>query len=273
MNTEKQQQDLVASIKHELAKENEFYKSSSFWHSVWFQPSSGRFLFADQYTRYEVVEPLIENKTLIFVGSENHQGEQMLRYVLSEQNVNSIKTGNKMKNLKVMITTLMMCLMTMVSFGQTSKDSVYVVKATDDMSGKTYVYGNRDFICANDDGGIGFRISTYINSKNLSFSMITATMVGIGGCNENDEIIILFENGEKITKKSWKKFNCDGEAYFNMNEKDIQILRTQPLSKIRMTNGRTYDSYTGDVKLKDKRYFIQLFYALEAQNFQIAEIK
>ena len=30
-----------------------------------------------------------------------------------------------------------------------------------------------------------------------------------------------------------------------------------------MTNGRTYDSYTGDVKQKDKRYFIQLLYALD----------
>lgn len=153
--------------------------------------------------------------------------------------------------------------MTMFSFGQTAADSVYLVKETDAMSGKTYVYGSRDFICANDVGKIGFRISTHINSDKLSFSMITATMVGIGRCNENDEIIILFENGEKITKTSWKKFNCDGETYFNMNEKDIQLLRTQPLSKIRMTNGRTYDSYTGDVKQKDKRYFIQLFYALD----------
>lgn len=83
MNIEKQQQDLIASIKHELAKENEFYKASSMWHSVWFQPSSGRFLFTDQYTGYEVIEPLIENKTLTFQSVESHQGEQMLRYVLS----------------------------------------------------------------------------------------------------------------------------------------------------------------------------------------------
>ena len=152
--------------------------------------------------------------------------------------------------------------MTMVSFGQTSKDSVYVVKETDAMSGKTYVYANRAFIVANDAGKVGFRVGTYIKDD-LSFGMITVTMVGIGNCNENDEIIILFENGEKITKKSWNKFNCDGEAYFNMNEKEIQLLRTQPISKIRMTNGRTYDSYTGDVKEKDKRYFIQLFYALD----------
>jgi len=156
--------------------------------------------------------------------------------------------------MKVMVMALMMCLVAMVSFGQT--DSVYVVKQTDAMSGKIYVNGSRDFICANDVGKIGFRVSTHINSDNLKFSMITATMVGIGGCNENDEIIILFENGEKITKRSWNKFNCDGKAYFNMNDKDIQLLRTQTLSKIRMRNGRTYDSYTGDVKQKDKRYFI-----------------
>lgn len=82
MNTEKQQQDLIASIKNELSKEIDFSKPCSYFHSVWFQPSSGRFIYADQYTRYEVVEPLIENKTLIFKGVENHQGEQMLRYVL-----------------------------------------------------------------------------------------------------------------------------------------------------------------------------------------------
>lgn len=149
-----------------------------------------------------------------------------------------------------------------MSFGQTIKDSVYVIKETDAMSGKTYIYGNRAFIVANDAGNVGFRVDTYIQDD-LSLGMITVTMVGIGSCNENDEIIILFENGEKITKKSWKDFNCDGEAYFNMTKEEIEILRTQPISKIRMTNGRSYDSYTGDVKVKDKRYFIQLFYALD----------
>jgi len=168
-----------------------------------------------------------------------------------------------MKNLKVTIITIAISLIAVVSFAQTSKDNVYVIKETDAMSGKSYVYGSRDFICANDAGKIGFRISTHINSETLKFSMITATMVGLGTCNENDEIIILFENGQKIIKKSWKKFNCDGETYFNIDNEEIELLRTQPLSKIRMTNGRTYDSYTGDVKLKDKKYFMQLFHALD----------
>lgn len=172
-----------------------------------------------------------------------------------------------MKNLKLMMMTLMMCFMSLTSFAQTANaDSVYVIKESDAMSGETYVYGNRAFIVANDESTKGFKVDTYIKSD-LSFGMITVKMVNIGNCNENDEIIILFENGEKITKKSWKKFNCDGEAYFNLSESDIQVLRTQPISKIRMTNGRTYDSYTGDVKSKDKRYFIQLFYALDNKLF------
>lgn len=172
-----------------------------------------------------------------------------------------------MKKLKLMMMTLMMCFMSLTSFAQTANaDSVYVIKESDAMSGETYVYGNRSFIVANDESTKGFKVDTYIKSD-LSFGMITVKMVNIGNCNENDEIIILFENGEKITKKSWKKFNCDGEAYFNLSESDIQVLRTQPISKIRMTNGRTYDSYTGDVKSKDKRYFIQLFYALDNKLF------
>ena len=179
-----------------------------------------------------------------------------------EKTMFNLKNVSKMKNLKVMMMTLMMCLMTMVSFGQTQEDSVYLVKETDAMSGKTYVHENRFFNVANDEGNIGFVVATYIEDD-LSFKTIIVSMFGIGSCNENDEIIILFENGERIIKKSWRKFNCDGGAFFNMNEKEIQLLRTQPMSKIRMTNGRTYDSYTGDVKEKDKRYFIQLFYALD----------
>jgi hypothetical protein len=84
MTKQEEQQNLVDSIKHELSKTHKFYKPSSFRHSVWFHPSVGRFLFDDQYRKYEVVEPLIENKTIVFKGIENHQGEKMLRYVLSQ---------------------------------------------------------------------------------------------------------------------------------------------------------------------------------------------
>jgi hypothetical protein len=175
------------------------------------------------------------------------------------QNNNNLKT-NKMNKLKITIITLMMCFMTITLFAQ--PDSVYVIKSSDAMSGKTYIYGSKNFVVTNETKDKGFIVDTYIND-NLSLQMITVVMVGIGSCNENDEIIILFENGEKIVKKSWKSFNCDGEAYFNINELEMKLLRTLPMAKIRMTNGRSFDSYTGDVIAKDKRYFIQLLYALD----------
>jgi hypothetical protein len=141
-------------------------------------------------------------------------------------------------------------------------DSVFVQIEKDEMSNKTYVYPNRTFVVANESSTKGFKVDVFIK-ENLTISSVMTIMVGLGGCNENDEIIILFENGEKITKRSWKKFNCDGESYFDLTNSELQMLRTLPLSKIRLTNGRTFDSYTGDVKEKDKRYFIQLLYALD----------
>ena len=81
-NIEQQQKYIIDRIKEELAKK-EYNKPSSFTHSVWFVPETGRFLFNDMYIMYEVIEPLIEKKTLVFKSIENHQGEKMIRYVLS----------------------------------------------------------------------------------------------------------------------------------------------------------------------------------------------
>jgi hypothetical protein len=163
-----------------------------------------------------------------------------------------------MKKIAIAVT---MSLISTLTFGQV--DSVYVVRHTDNMSGKIYTYSSKgDFICHNETRTIGFKVLPILDD-NLLFEKLYVTMFGIGGCNEKDEIIILCENGEKIIKKSVNKFNCKGEAYFNLSDSDIRLLKTQPMSKIRMTNGRTYESFTGDVKDKDKRYFIQLLYAIE----------
>lgn len=86
MDIKQQQEAIVASMKAEVSKqETDWDKKSSFLHSVWFQPATGRFIFNDLFTRYEVIEPLIEDKTLQFKGVEQHQDEQMLRYVLSQE--------------------------------------------------------------------------------------------------------------------------------------------------------------------------------------------
>jgi len=80
---DKLQQMVIASIKNELLKKNRHDKPSSFWHSVWFHPSEARFLYGDMYVEVGVIEPLISSGVLVFKCIEPHQGEKMLRYVLS----------------------------------------------------------------------------------------------------------------------------------------------------------------------------------------------
>ena len=164
---------------------------------------------------------------------------------------------------KILILAILIGTSITSAFSQTTKtDSSYVIKLKDDMTNKVYFAPNRNFILSNPESTKGFAVKAHITNDS-TFGFITVKMVNIGSCNEKDEIIILFENGEKITAKSWNEFNCEGKAYFDLSGADIQLLRTQPMSKIRITNGRSHDSYTGDVKIKDKRYFIQLFYSLD----------
>jgi hypothetical protein len=82
MNIQKKQNEIIDSIKKELSNDNTL-NPSSFRHSVWFQPDCAKFLYDDLCVKHEVIEPLIDNEVLIFKGIENHQGEQMIRYVLS----------------------------------------------------------------------------------------------------------------------------------------------------------------------------------------------
>lgn len=164
---------------------------------------------------------------------------------------------------KLLITVLTVC-MGVISLAQS--DTVTIVNFVDEMDGKTYYYNSREFVCASEDKQTGFFVNTHIND-NGEFSLITIEMVNIGTCNESNELIILFENGEKITRTSFNKYNCKGKAYFSLTEEDKELLRTQELYKIRITNGVTYDAFTGTVKNKDKRYFIQFFYAFDNKLF------
>lgn len=158
-------------------------------------------------------------------------------------------------------------------FGQNSKttskpkqeknDSVYVIKSYDDVSGKTFYYTSWDIVCLNPSKTKGFSLGVYIKDE-MKFGFLTVKMAGIGGlCNEKDELIILFENGERIITKSWAEYNCKGDAYFYIDEVDIERLRKNPISKIRVTNGIDFDSYTAEIIKIDKRFFIQLFYCLD----------
>lgn len=164
--------------------------------------------------------------------------------------------------MKKIITSAMFCLMAMISFAQS--DSVYIVKSLDDMSDKVYFFPSRQIACISDDRKTGFGVSIFLDKKGdgCSASDLKVKMVNIGGCVENNQIIILFDDGEKISLVSWNDFNCKGDAWFTLSGSDKEKLSTTKIKKIKVQNGRTYESFTQEVKDSDKDYFIQLFYAI-----------
>lgn len=142
-------------------------------------------------------------------------------------------------------------------------DSAYFYKITDDMKEKVYYMPSYKFIIANEDKTKGFTISIHCINNSLTFGFLAVTTVNIGSCNEDNQLIILFDNGQKITLKSWNEFNCKGDSYFNVTKSQEQLLASYTIKKVMFENGFTFDSFTGEPDTGDKRYFIQLFYGIE----------
>ena len=83
LNIETQQQYIIDTIMLERDSYKVDDTPSSFRNAVWFEPAAGRFLFEDSYISHEVIEPLIADGTLEYKAFEMHQGDKMLKYVLS----------------------------------------------------------------------------------------------------------------------------------------------------------------------------------------------
>lgn len=162
-----------------------------------------------------------------------------------------------MKNLLI---TLLTFTFFSTGFAQT------LTKIVDEMSDKVYWSDDGQVFIEND---AGFRIECAwkYNSPDPVFDGIMAKVVGLGSCVENVEMIVLFDNGEKITKTSWNKFNCEGNAWYNLRENEINLFKTTSINKIRFTNGRTYDSITGTLEIPD--YFITINRRADNSQFDV----
>lgn len=150
----------------------------------------------------------------------------------------------------------------------TKPDSLYVVMVQDEMDG-TITYYPSMRILATDDGEKGFALSAFLN-RSMNVEDLEVLSAGLG-CSEHDEVIILFDNGEKITKKSWNEFNCKGNSWFHLSSSDKELLSKQPIKKVRFTSGRSYESYTQEIQGSDKTYFIRLFNMCQERKYFIVK--
>jgi hypothetical protein len=143
-------------------------------------------------------------------------------------------------------------------------DSLIILAQKDEMSDKTYLLTSRKVVCSNQEKTKAFTLSAFIENG-YTVKDLKVDMIGIGSCVEKNEMIILFDDDSKLTLKSWNGFNCKGNAWFTITKKEIDLLSTKKLKKVRLTNGRSYESYTGDIEEKDQDYYIRLFSMLQAK--------
>lgn len=156
-------------------------------------------------------------------------------------------------------------------FATQMQSQVSIVRHQDEMTDKVYYLPSEGIVIKSENGESGFRVRLSIKEKNGEFSQdgLVIKAVNIGGCYENNKLTMLFENGEKFTIGSWNKFNCDGDVYFDVPNKNWELLKSQKLMKMRFENGRTYDSLTGEVD--DKEHFILLNKQMEEGKYENAK--
>tara|TARA_R110000803_G_scaffold136574_1_gene203473 strand:+ start:75 stop:587 length:513 start_codon:yes stop_codon:yes gene_type:complete len=148
-------------------------------------------------------------------------------------------------------------------------DSTFMYYWEDEMSDVTYYMPSSELVVANTERTKGVKIGFHI-TNNGEFSFITAELIGLGNCCEENKMIILLKDGSKINLASWNKFNCEGRAYFNLNAEQKRKLSTIPIKTIRVTNGYSFESITSS-KGYNKRHFIQSFYSINNKLFTLLE--
>lgn len=159
---------------------------------------------------------------------------------------------------------------------QAQKDSVYVVEQKDEMTDKVYYYPSRQMLCQNPDlKSQGFAVSFFIGRNKrdvLEVNELKIKVIGVGSCHEKDEVIFLMEDESKVKASMWNDFNCDGKVWCQVSDSDKEIMATKKVSKIRIQNGRTFESYTHVISDEaDKSYFIQLFLAVKNQTIKTSK--
>ena len=154
----------------------------------------------------------------------------------------------------------------------TKKDSVYIIKTTDDMTDKTYYFISRGLVSIDNVNKQGFRLEAFLkkdeSTNKIYMTDLKAKLVNIGSCNEKVTLIFKFEDESKIQLTSWNDFNCEGKACYELSDSDKESLSTKKIVKIKFQNGRDgYESYTADIT-NDNDYYVQLFDAINKQKIK-----
>lgn len=159
-------------------------------------------------------------------------------------------------------------LLTFSAYSQTTKPFV-IEHCIDKMTDREYYFSSKKLVGTNTQKTEGFSINPHFKSVDGKISQdgFILKNIGIGNCDEKDKLIFLFEDDTKLIITSWNKFNCEGTAYFNLSDNDLEMLKTKNISIIRFVNGYGYQSLTYNLKKEEKGFFINVY-----TNYIIKEI-
>jgi hypothetical protein len=159
---------------------------------------------------------------------------------------------------KTIITAL--ALFTISAYSQTEKQFV-IEHCIDKMTDREYFLSTKNFVGANSQKTQGFVITNSFKGVDgkLEQNGIILKNIGIGNCDENDELIFLFDDESKITITSWNKFNCEGKVYFNLKDSEYDLLKSKKVTAIRFKNGYSYESLTYTLKKEEQGFFINVY--------------
>lgn len=158
-------------------------------------------------------------------------------------------------------------LLLLLTLSTAAAAQITIEKHVDDMTDKVSYEASERFYVADNERSSGFAIDVVIdidNGKLYSKGWIVTT-ADLGGCNEDNDLIILFEDGSRMNLKSFSKFNCDEVAFFYLDLQQEAYIATKRIKKMRFRNGYSYETYTAEVEVQD--YFIQLYDAIENENY------
>jgi hypothetical protein len=159
-------------------------------------------------------------------------------------------------------------LLSISTYSQIKKTFV-IEHCKDNMTDKEYYFAKKKLICSNAEKTKGFTIYPSFKKvdNDLEQNGLILSNVNIGNCDENDQLIFLFDDDSKIILTSWNKFNCDGNAYFNISDQQFDYLSNKLIKTIRFVNGYKYETFTHNLEIIQKDFFVNAY-----SNYEIKEI-
>lgn len=156
-----------------------------------------------------------------------------------------------------------------------TKGEYYVAKHIDDMTDKVYYYSSKKLFCQDNSKTKGFSLTYLFEGKtdnDIKIRGLSLQVVGLN-CLENTELLFLFDDSSKLSVKSWNKFNCKGNAWYQLTASQTKQLASKTIKKIRVENGRNYKSYTQELEGEDKSYLVNMHKSVVAKDVRAKQFE